>query len=452
MYESGWAVSPQSRHLDLAAELAVFLSSPAANRRRLEQGLAIPANISLAKEAVERDETGLESVFYDAIGQARAPLGARLQHFAVIEKAAQQAFEEALIGGRPLAAALAEAAARIDRRRAAAPEGAPGRRPDLWLFLAAAVGLGLIAIAWCWLSERRAQKREARNAWLMLAPATVHLTVFAFTPLLFSLYLALHHWSIIGGETSFVGLGNFAEAFDSRIFWIALKNTALYSLHVPAAMAIALCLAVLLNRPGAGAPVLRALFFLPSISSFVALAMVWKWLYNAEYGLLNAALGRLGIGPVGWLTDPADSLIPLFPTPLLAIMAMSVWMSVGYQMVIFHAGLQGIPQHLYEAAVVDGASAWRRFRHITVPMLRPTTLFVLVTSMIASFQVFTAIYVMTEGGPLQSTNVIVFEIYDQAWNQLRMGYASAMAWVLLGILLAVTWLQFRFLGREMSYT
>jgi multiple sugar transport system permease protein len=174
----------------------------------------------------------------------------------------------------------------------------------------------------------------------------------------------------------------------------------------------------------------------------VAISTVWQWLYNTDFGLLNYLLSLIGLGPVAWLSDPA--------TAMIAIMLMSIWIQLGYQMIIFIAGLHGIPQHLYEAATIDGASAFTRFRKITLPLLRPTIFFILVTSIINSFQVFTYVYVMTQGGPLHSTEVLVYHIYKNAWEYFRMGYASALSWVLFVMILAVTIAQFFFFKRKIE--
>lgn len=208
-------------------------------------------------------------------------------------------------------------------------------------------------------------------------------------------------------------------------------------------MAVALAVALFLNRRIPGVRALRTVFFLPHVTSFVAIAIVWEWMYHPDFGILNYALDLVGVPKLAWLAPPQ--------TALLAIMLVAAWMTVGYQMVVFLAGLQAIPPELYESAMLNGASAWQRFRHITFPLLWPTTFFILVTSVIWSFQIFPAVYVMTEGGPLGSTDVIVFHIYRSAWQYLEMGYASAMSWVLFALLIPVTWLQFRYLGRRVEY-
>jgi multiple sugar transport system permease protein len=276
-----------------------------------------------------------------------------------------------------------------------------------------------------------------------LAPSFLVLLVFVLVPLGFSLYLSFHQWNVISATKPFVGFENFTDLFADPQFWNAFKNTLLYTLHVPIGMALALLIALLLSQDIRGVSFWRALFFLPSISSLVAVAMVWEWLYHPEFGLVNYALRLLGLDPLGWLTDPS--------TALISVMIVNIWLGVGYQMVIFLAGLKSIPAAFYESALVDGAGAWQRFRYVTLPLLRPTTFFILVTSIIASFQVFALVFVMTEGGPLNRTDVVVYHIYKNAYDYLKMGYASAMAWILFLVILAATWLQFRFVGKKVSY-
>lgn len=292
---------------------------------------------------------------------------------------------------------------------------------------------------------RRSLRELRRNlvAWGFLAPGGLHLAVFTLGPLAFALWLSLHEWSLVDPARPFVGLANYAGLLRDGGFWNAIGNTALFTLHVPVAMAVALGFALLVHRrAGAGRAVraVRAILFLPTITSLVAIAVVWQWMLNDQYGLLNWMLERVGLDPVPWLTSPR--------TALPALMLMSVWLVVGYQMVLFQAGLAAIPEELYEAARIDGAGPWRRFLHVTLPGLRHTLFFVLVTSVIGSFQVFGAVYVMTEGGPLGATDVAVYHIYQEAWEFLRFGNAAAMSWVLFALIFAVTWLHFRLLERR----
>ena len=297
-----------------------------------------------------------------------------------------------------------------------------------------------------WLARARAApraRREALTAWGFLAPATLHLAVFAFVPIGFAADLSVHRWSPIEPVKPFVGLDNFTLLARDPLVWISLRNTVLYSLHVPVAMAIALGIALALQRGSRATRWARTVMFLPYVSSVVAVALVWQWMYHADFGLLNHLLSFVGLRPIDWLGNPR--------TALVAVMIVSIWVQVGYQMVVFLAGLQGIPQVYVDAARVDGASAWQRFRYITIPLLRPVTLFVLVTGIITSFQVFTLIYVLTDGGPLHATDVLVYRIYQMAWEFLQFGGASALSLVLLVLLLGATWVQFRLLGRRVEY-
>lgn len=305
------------------------------------------------------------------------------------------------------------------------------------------MGLGLGFSAWAGAAQTsRRQFRETLTAWWFIGPAMVHLAIFSFAPLLFAGYLSLHRWGLVEPVRPFVGLANFREILGDGRFWHSLGVTALYTIYVPVTMALSLVAALVLDRSGVRVRLARSAFFLPFISSVVAVALVWQWMFQADFGLINHGLAQLGIAGPDWLGDPR------FALP--AVMILSIWVQLGYQMVIFLAGLQGIPPVYHDAARVDGASRWQRFRRITLPLLRPTLLFVLVTGTISSFQVFTYISVMTEGGPLHATEVVVYRIYQEAWEFLRFGTASAMSLVLLLILLGATWLQFRWLGKKVE--
>lgn len=309
------------------------------------------------------------------------------------------------------------------------------------MLLAAA---GLLMTAWVGSAGRTpAERRTTLAAWGFLAPSALHLLVFTVGPLLFTLFLSVHDWDLLAVARPFVGLGNYRELLADPLFWNALRNTALYSLYVPATMGLALGAALLLNQPLRGVRMLRAIVFIPTVVSYVAIAMVWQWMYHAEYGLLNYLVRLLGGTGVDWLGNPS--------TALLAIMIVSAWVQLGYQMIIYLAGLQGIPAHLHEAARLDGAGAWQRFRFVTWPLLRPVSLFLFITGVIWSFQVFALVYVMSEGGPLHATDVIVFQIYQQAFEFRRMGYAAAISWVLFALLAGLTFVQWRLLNRRIEH-
>ncbi len=293
------------------------------------------------------------------------------------------------------------------------------------------------------LASRPRALRRTLAAWGLLAPAAALILAFTLGPLLFSLWISLHEWRLIDPAPLFLGLDNYAALLANREWWSAIGNTALFTLHVPAAMAVALALALLTRGSRRALRWARLALFLPAITSIAAIAVVWKWLLSDQYGLLNRGLERLGLESVPWLTSP--------DTALISLMMIGIWMVVGYQMVVFQAGLAAIPRDWYDAARVDGAGPWQRLRHITLPGLRHTLFFVLVTSIIGSFQVFGLVYVMTEGGPLGATDVAVYHIYREAWEFLQFGSAAAMSWLLFAVVFAATWLHFRFLDARRAH-
>jgi ABC-type sugar transport system permease subunit/ABC-type glycerol-3-phosphate transport system substrate-binding protein len=442
MYESGWCVPVNTPHPAEAALLASFMAGETASRIRAESMLELPAVRSVAEESAKNDSTGMERMFAREIPFCRQPWGSRIERFSEIEWTLQDAVDEVMVQGHPIETVLRDAAVRVDRDLSEIslhgnlPFSTIREHSEIPLFLA---GVGaVVAVACGVLYARAKRRRDSRIAMGFLAPSLLHLIFFIFTPIAFSAYLSVHRWDVIVGEKPFVGLDNFAELFSSPDVWNALRNTLVYTLNVPLGMAAALGVALLMHRRLRGLGFLRTIYFLPSVTSFVAIALVWMWIYHPSFGAANFLLGLAGIPPLPWLNSSA--------TAMAAVVIFSIWTAIGYQMVIFLAGLQGVPKELYEAATIDGATPWRQFRHVTWPLLRPTTFFILVTSMIGSFQVFTSVYIMTAGGPMRSTDVIVYHIYQAAWEQLRMGYASAVSWVLFVIIMIATWIQFRLMG------
>lgn len=275
---------------------------------------------------------------------------------------------------------------------------------------------------------------------LCLSPTLVIVASFTFFPFLFSLYLSFHRWSILRPEKPFVGLDNYVRMVNTAEFWEALQHTVVYTVGVVGLETpLALMLALALSRKLRGVTFYRTAYFMPAVTSTIAVAVVWGWLYNPQYGFINQALQVLGLPSPSWLADPNWALP--------AIVIMSIWKNVGYHMVIFLAAIQNIPDAYYEAASIDGANGWQQFWHVTWPLLVPTTGFVLITNVIFSFQVFGPVYVMTGGGPMRSTTVIVFYLYQRAFEFLEMGYASAVAWVVFLIILFFTVIQFRYVRK-----
>ncbi|MET0395620.1 MAG: sugar ABC transporter permease [Longimicrobiaceae bacterium] len=282
---------------------------------------------------------------------------------------------------------------------------------------------------------------DNRAAWVFLAPALALIGVFFFLPVVAALALSFTDFDIyaIGdpGNARFVGLRNYAQLLDTPLFWQALRNTFYFALvGGPLSIAASLAAALLLNaRTVRFKGFFRTVYFAPFVTTLVAVAIVWRYLYHTRYGLLNYALSWAGIAPVDWLGDPRWAMP--------AIILMAVWKNFGYNMLIFIAGLQAIPEELYEAARIDGATSLQRFRHVTIPQLGPTLLFVGVITMIGYFQLFVEPYVMTQGGPLRSTTSVVLLMYEEGFRWWRMGFAAAVAFVLFVIILAATLVQLR---------
>jgi multiple sugar transport system permease protein len=265
---------------------------------------------------------------------------------------------------------------------------------------------------------------------VLLLPSLAGMVVFLMAPVLSSLVLSFSQWDLIG-EIHWVGIDNYVTALTDPAVLGALRNTVTFILgYLPSVVIIALGLALLLNRRIRGRVVFRAIYFVPVVTSWVAVSLIWKWLLNPQYGLVNFALGAIGIKGPGWLFDPAWAMTGVILT--------SVWKDIGFVTVIYLAGLQDIPEPLYEAAALDGATPWQQFWSITFPMLAPTTFFVTTISLISSFQVFDQVWIMTQGGPAGATSVMVELIYKNAFSYYKMGYASAISWVLFALIFAVT--------------
>jgi multiple sugar transport system permease protein len=277
--------------------------------------------------------------------------------------------------------------------------------------------------------------RSRLTPYLFIAPNLLLFSVFVFFPLLYAAYISVHQWSLID-VPEFAGTQNYARLFSDFQFWQALKNTVIYSAAtVPTTLIIGLFLAIGLNRQLAARTLLRSVYFLPVVVSSVATALIAAWLFNDNYGVVNAVLKQTGAGPVAWLSTPQWSLPSIILTTL--------WVRIGFCMVVYLAALQSISPSYYEAAVIDGASRPQQFLYVTWPLLRPTTFLLLILNVIYSFQVFDLIYVMTGGGPGFSTTMIVQYIYRAAFANSEMGYASAMGMVLFVLILLFTLVQWR---------
>ncbi|MEW5693137.1 MAG: sugar ABC transporter permease [Candidatus Hydrogenedentota bacterium] len=313
--------------------------------------------------------------------------------------------------------------------------------------------------------------KEAITGYVFLLPNIIGFITFVLLPVLISLFLSFTSYDLFGDTDSvaefmkkyFIGFKNIYKLlfqFDAdgyatsnilcfwnylgdKCLWYFLGNTLYFMLMIPIGMAVSLALALAMNQKLKGIVVFRTIYFLPVISSMVACAILWRWIYNPEYGLLNGILQILGVAKENlpqWLSST------LWAKP--AIMLMLIWKSAGYNMLLYLAALQGINQELYEAGDVDGATSFDKFWNITLPMLRPVNFFIIIMSIIGGLQMFGEIYVMTGGGPGDSTTTIVYYIYQNAFVWFRMGYAAALSWVLFVMIFSATWIQWKYLGQK----
>lgn len=287
-------------------------------------------------------------------------------------------------------------------------------------------------------------KRSVRSAYLLISPYLLFLAVFLIYPVFFSIWLTFHDWNIVSPEIPFVGLENYRRLLGDELFYKALWNTFRFiMINIPLQIVLALLLAVALNQPIKGRGFFRAAYFLPVVTSGVVISFLWSWMLSTDDGIINEVLGWFGIGPIPWLTSETWSI------PSLAWVA--AWKNLGYYVVIFLAGLQSIPKTLYEAARIDGAGPVQTFFRITLPMLNPAMLLVLVMSTINGFQLFTEPFIMTGGGPANSSLSVVMYIYKNAFQSLDMGYAATIGLALALIILTVSLLQKKLLERDAYY-
>ena len=280
------------------------------------------------------------------------------------------------------------------------------------------------------------------SPYLWLLPATALFAVFRLYPLVYGLYLSVFRWDGIS-PMAFNGLANYAQAVQDHVFQIALWHNVIYAAGtVVGKNVIALALAVFLNGQIRGRTFFRTTLFMPVVMSFVVVGLLWGWVFNVQFGLLNSILSATGLGQwrADWLGNPQLALI--------SVMAVDLWKWYGFHMVVYLAGLQTLPIMLYEAAKIDGASAWQQFRRLTLPLIRPIIVVNVTLALMGGFNVFDLVYVMTEGGPNQATNVVMLYTYTQAFKFNHFGYASALSYVLLAIVTVISALQIRLLSGE----
>jgi multiple sugar transport system permease protein len=279
------------------------------------------------------------------------------------------------------------------------------------------------------------KKKTAFWVAVFLLPNLIGFLTFIVFPLLSSLAISFTNWDLIS-TMEFVGIDNYKHLIADKEFWAAFTHTITFIIgYLPLVMIFGLACALMLNRKLKLRAFFRAAYFLPVVTSWVAVSLVWKWLFNPSYGLINYFLSFVGIEELNWLQD--ESLA------MPAIIITSVWKDIGFVMVLFLGGLQNISTSYYEAADIDGANSWKKFWNITLPLLTPTTFFVTIISLINSFQVFDQVMIMTEGGPGGATNVLVQNIYNHAFRYFEMGYASAMSWILFIVIFVITLIQMK---------
>lgn len=278
---------------------------------------------------------------------------------------------------------------------------------------------------------------------IFLGPSLLGLLVFTFGPIVASLGLTFYDWNLLS-DPEYVQFDNYVELYHDEGFRIAFQHTLTFIvLYIPGVLISALLVAMLLNEPLRGIGFFRTAVFVPVVSSWVVVSLMWKWIFNPRFGLLNFLLAQIGITGPSWLFNP--------DTALYAIIITSVWKDVGFITVMLLAGLQNIPQTYYEAAAVDGAGWWRRWRSITLPLLTPSIFFALIISLINSFQIFDQVWLMPERFARRGTTVIVEQIVNNAFRYNRMGYAATMSWVLFGVIFVITLVQFRLQKRWVHY-
>ncbi len=292
--------------------------------------------------------------------------------------------------------------------------------------------------------QMRLRTREAIAAYLFLAPFIIFFSIFVVRAVFSAVNLSFYDWQILRPARPYVGLDNYQELFSDYVWWIAVKNTIIFTLlTVTGTTILALGAALSVTQPIKGQGFFRVLLYMPTLLSVGVGGLTWVWLLSTQFGIINYGLSFLGIKPINWLGD--ESLV------IPALSLATIWWGFGFPMLIFIAGLQGIPEQLYEAARIDGANGRQLFFYITLPLLRPTILFVTVTGVISHFQVFGQPFIMTSGGPGRGSYTVILYLYEIAWRAFRMGYGSAVAVTLAIIMALFTLVQFRLIGRRVEY-
>lgn len=459
---SGYCVFSSTKYPKIAWELASYLAGPRVMTEMTKTGLQ-PAIASLARSTVwlpSPDKPArLQSPANLRITDDIIPycdLGVTADYWKSVNDAAGAPLDRLVSGSDTDAAAALHEAQKLAERRLAQLTRDQSNAPFPWsMGLAFACAIVCAILGWVYWPERlrkytSKERLESRAAYRFLSPWLLGMVIFTVGPMILSLLMSFADWDIIRPAT-WRGMGNYHEAlYQDNIFWVSMKVTAIFTLvGVPLGLVFSLLLALLLNQKVKGIPLFRALYYIPSLASGMASALVWRRIFNPDNGLLNSLLYSkpaewVGIThlmnelaaksgeKVNWLSNEK--------TALAAFIMMGVW-GVGGSTIILLAGLQGVPQFYYEAATVDGANAWHKFRAVTLPLVTPALFFTMITGFIGSFQSFTQAFVMTQGGPNNATMLYMLNLYNQAFTSLRMGYASALAWILFLVILVFSLVQ-----------
>jgi len=308
------------------------------------------------------------------------------------------------------------------------------------------IAQGELRSSWTAIRKWYQKREQIFSAYTYLLPTIISVLAFIIFPVVFSFYISFFKFNYLSPKMTFLGLQNYIRLLTSDRFWTVLWNTTRYVIGaVPMGMAFSLGLALLINRKLPAINFFRSAYFSPVITSSIAVAMIWRWLFDPSFGLLNFFLEKIGITGILWLGDTNLAM--------WCLVVMSVWSGAGYNMIIFLAGLQGISQEYYDAATVDGAGSWQSFRFVTLPLLSPTTFFVFITGVIGSLQVFDIVWLSTNatGGPMGTTRTIVFYLWEQGFKYFDMGFASALAYMLFFIIFILTLINWRYTGRTVHY-
>lgn len=281
----------------------------------------------------------------------------------------------------------------------------------------------------------RLNRAERRAGLLFITPIYLQFIIFFLFFMGYSLYMSLTDWNILEGTQNYIGFDNFKMILKDPLFWKSLKNTLYLMLGIPIGMVFAMITAIALNRKLVGKTIYRVILYLPAVSSVVAVALLWRWIYNAEYGVLNMLLSQVGIEPVNWLGDP--------DVVKISLIILGVWRGMGSTMLLFLAGLQNIPKEYYEVVDVSGGNAWHRLRYVTLPMMTPTYFYVIITGVIGGLQAFGDQFIITGLGPEHSAMTVVYYLWEKGFGEYNMGAACAVAWVLSLFIFVITLIQFK---------